>query len=116
MADYYQFGPIKELSGAKGNAKCKAITQFIKDHFERRSFNGEQTNRDAIMKRISEECAALDSNAKGGKGSLKAYSLNTFECGCIEDWKLSVYYKTDTGNPTVVCEMLCFRSMGAVSE
>ena len=31
MAGNYQFGPIKELSGAKSNAKCKAITQFIKD-------------------------------------------------------------------------------------
>ena len=90
MAGNYQFGPIKELSGAKSNAKCKAITQFIKDHFERRSFNREQITREMIMDRISEECAALDSNAKGGKGSLKAYSLNTMECGCIEDWKLSV--------------------------
>ena len=116
MAGNYQFGPIKELSGAKSNAKCKAITQFIKDHFERRSFNREQITREMIMDRISEECAALDSNAKGGKGLLKAYSLNTMECGCIEDWKLSVLYKTGSGNPTVVCEMLCFCSLGVVSD
>lgn len=56
----YQFAPIRTYSGAKSNKKTKAITEFVKQLFDRHYFDRTYTNRDAIVKAVQKECDILE--------------------------------------------------------
>lgn len=112
----YQFAPIRTYSGAKSNKKTKAITEFVKQIFDRHYFDRTYTNRDAIVKAVQKECDILDAAVASSKGKLRASSTSTNERGYNDDWKLSVDYIKESGECIQVCEILCFHSLGGILD
>lgn len=112
----YQFAPIRTYSGSKSNKKTKAITEFVKQIFDRHYFDRTYTNRDSIVKAVQKECDILDAAVVSSKGKLRASSTSTSEHGYNDDWKLSVDYIKESGEGIQVCEILCFHSLGGILD
>ena len=116
MNTIYQFAPIRTYSGAKSNKKTKAITEFVKQLFDRHYFDRTYTNRDAIVKAVQKECDILDAAVVSSIGKLRASSTSTNEHCYNDDWKLSVDYIKESGEVIQVCEILCFHSLGGILD
>ncbi len=111
----YQFAPIRIYSGAKSNKKCKAITEFIKELFDRSFYDRTYTNRDAIVEAVKKECRIIDSKGTA-KGQLSVSTNNTGEYGDQRDWRMTVSYVKEGSFPISVCDILCFYSMGGILD
>lgn len=116
MNAIYQFAPLRTFSGAKSNKKTKAITEFVKQLFDRQCFDITYTNRDAIVKAVQKECDILDAEVVSSRGKLRSSSTSTSEHGYNDDWKLSVDYIKESGECIQVCEILCFHSLGGILD
>lgn len=116
MSASFQFAPMKVYSASKRNVKCIAITEFVKSLLDRQSFDRYNTNREAIVQTVQEECEILNSKLPDIKEKLEAFSESTEEFGRCEDWWLKVRIVAENGRALKVCEIACFYCMGPMNE
>lgn len=111
----YHFAPIRVYSGAKSNKKTRAITEFVKDMFDRKSYDSNYTNREAILEAVRKECELIDCK-NAGKGHFSVDALNTGEWDDNRDWRLRVLYVKNKGESIQVCDILCFNTKGSILD
>lgn len=113
MNTSFQFAPIRVYSGARSNKKCKAITEFLTEMFDRKFFDRNNTSRESIQEVVKNECSIIDEKSSL-KGRLSVSCTNTNEYNDQRDWKMVVVYVKENGEPVSVCDLLCFCNKGGI--
>ena len=111
----FQFAPIRVYSGAKSNKKCKAITDFLTEMFNRKYYDSTYTSQEAIYAAVSKECRIIDEKSSL-KGRLSVSCTNTNEHNDPRDWKMTTLYIKESGEVINVCDLLCFYNLGGILD